>query len=198
MRFGAVVAVSVLVVCAACVAGGTTDAPPSVVAGAADRAEAADDSDGCVNDSCALGLAPPGTAAAADARAVTGAPLAVCGVQPLTGFLRDGVCRTGVDDVGAHTVCGIVTAEFLAFSKGRGNDLVTARGGFDGLVPGSRWCLCESRVQEALAAGIRVPIDLSATHTAALRTLTRAQLDGLAATAGAAAPTGEPAHAGRP
>lgn len=196
MRFRVVVAVSVLVGCAACVAGSTSDAPRSVVVAAANRPEAADDTDGCIDDSCALGLAPPGTAATVDARAVTGAPLAVCGLKPLTGFSRDGVCRTGVDDVGAHTVCGIVTSEFLAFSRERGNDLVTARGSFDGLVPGDHWCLCESRVQEALAAGIRVPIDLSATHTAALRTLTRAQLDGLAAAA--TAPTGGPAHARRP
>jgi uncharacterized protein (DUF2237 family) len=139
--------------------------------------------DHCIDDRCALGLAAAGVAAATDAKAVTGAPLALCGLQPLTGFLRDGVCRTGVDDVGAHTVCGAVTASFLAFSKSRGNDLVTPRGGFAGLVPGDRWCLCESRVQEALDAGVRVPVVLSATNAAALRTLSKQTLEELGALA---------------
>ncbi|MBM4282991.1 MAG: DUF2237 domain-containing protein [Deltaproteobacteria bacterium] len=135
----------------------------------------------CTDDRCALGLAAPGVAAANDARSVTGAPLAVCGLEPLTGFVRDGVCRTGFDDAGAHTVCGVVTARFLAFSKSRGNDLVTPRGGFAGLVPGDHWCLCESRVQEALDAGVRVPVVLSATNAAALRTLSKPTLEELGA-----------------
>lgn len=139
--------------------------------------------DQCIDDRCALGLAAAGVAAASDAKAVTGAPLALCGLQPLTGFLRDGVCRTGVDDVGAHTVCGAVSAEFLAFSKSRGNDLVTPRGAFAGLVPGDRWCLCESRVQEALDAGVRVPVVLAATNAAALRTLSKQTLEELGALA---------------
>lgn len=127
-------------------------------------------------DRCALGLAAPGTDVAQGTRAVTGAPLAVCGTSPLTGFVRDGYCRTGVDDAGAHTVCGAVTAEFLAFSKGRGNDLVTPRGSFPGLVPGDRWCLCEGRVEEARAVGVRVPVVLAATNEAARRTLSPAAL----------------------
>ena len=122
-------------------------------------------------NSCALGIAEDGVAAANDARAVTGAPLAVCSLSPLTGFARDGLCRTGVDDVGAHTVCGEVTAAFLALSKARGNDLVTPRGTFGGLVPGDRWCLCEARVAEALEAGVGVPVVLEATNVRALRTL---------------------------
>lgn len=137
----------------------------------------------CIDAHCALGLAAAGVAIAPAAKAVTGAPLAVCGLTPLTGFVRDGVCRTGVDDVGAHTVCGAVSAEFLAFSKSRGNDLVTPRGDFAGLVPGDRWCLCESRVKEALDAGVRVPVVLSATNAAALRTLSKQTLEELGALA---------------
>jgi uncharacterized protein (DUF2237 family) len=139
--------------------------------------------DQCIDDRCALGLAEAGVAVATAAQAVTGAPLALCGLKPLTGFVRDGVCRTGVDDVGAHTVCGEVTASFLAFSKSRGNDLVTPRGDFAGLVPGDRWCLCESRVQEAFDAGVRVPVVLSATNAAALRTLSKQTLEELGALA---------------
>jgi hypothetical protein len=153
----------------------TTDSVSSVGAGSNDAH--------CVDDRCALGLAAPGVAVATDATAVTGAPLAVCGLTPLTGFARDGVCRTGVDDVGAHTVCGAVTASFLAFSKSRGNDLVTPRGDFPGLVPGDRWCLCESRVQEALDAGVMVPVVLPATNAAALRTLSKQTLEALGALA---------------
>jgi len=137
----------------------------------------------CVDDRCALGLAAGDAAVPTAAKAVTGAPLALCGLKPLTGFVRDGVCRTGVDDVGAHTVCGAVTASFLAFSKSRGNDLVTPRGDFAGLVPGDRWCLCESRVQEAFDAGVRVPVVLSATNAAALRTLSKHTLEELGALA---------------
>ena len=128
---------------------------------------------------CALGIAEDGVAAANDARAVTGAPLAMCSLSPLTGFARDGRCRTGVDDVGAHTVCGEVTAAFLALSKARGNDLVTPRGSFSGLVPGDRWCLCEARVAEALEAGVGVPVVLEATNVRALRTLPRETLEKL-------------------
>lgn len=165
----------VLVIAAAC---STSDVAPTVDTTAVTTADVP-----CVGDSCALGTAPAGVAAAVEARAVGGAALAVCGLKPLTGFVRDGLCRTGVDDVGAHTVCGVVTAEFLSFSKSRGNDLVTPRGAFAGLVPGDHWCLCESRVLEALDAGVRVPIDLAATNAAALRTLSRAQLDSLGALA---------------
>lgn len=168
------VAVLVLLVAAGC---STSDVPPTTLTAPNNTSDAA-----CGDDRCALGMAPGGAAAAVDGRAVIGAPLGVCGLQPLTGFVRDGHCRTGVDDVGAHTVCGVVTAEFLAFSKARGNDLVTPRGDFVGLVPGDHWCLCESRVLEALEAGVRVPIDLAATNAAALRTLSRAQLDSLGAT----------------
>jgi len=137
------------------------------------------------NNGCALGVAENGVAISDDDRAVTGAPLALCSLSPLTGFARDGLCRTGVDDVGAHTVCGEVTAAFLALSKARGNDLLTARGTFPGLVPGDRWCLCEARVAQALAAGVDVPVVLPATNVRALRTLSRETLERLAASTAA-------------
>ena len=73
-----------------------------------------------------------------------GGPLQPCSVEPLTGFYRDGCCNTGREDIGLHTVCVVMTAEFLAFSKARGNDLSTPmpQYGFAGLKPGDRWCLC--------------------------------------------------------
>jgi uncharacterized protein len=123
------------------------------------------------NNACALGEAPLGSIAEEAPSSVLGAPLMACGLEPITGFVRDGRCVTGSEDVGAHTVCGVVNDAFLQFSKARGNDLVTARGSFPGLVAGNHWCLCEGRVQEALAAGIKIPIVLAATHRRALRTL---------------------------
>jgi uncharacterized protein (DUF2237 family) len=80
------------------------------------------------------------------ARNVFGEPLHPCSLDPLTGFYRDGCCETGPDDRGSHTVCAIMTAEFLRFSRSRGNDLLTPRPefGFPGLKPGDRWCLCVS------------------------------------------------------
>ncbi|MCA9257534.1 MAG: DUF2237 domain-containing protein, partial [Phycisphaerales bacterium] len=86
---------------------------------------------------------------------VLGGPLATCGESPMTGFYRDGCCNTGPDDLGVHSVCVQVTAEFLAFSKSRGNDLSTPnpQWGFPGLKPGDRWCLCAARWAEAYAAG---------------------------------------------
>src|SRR5690606_25151449 len=89
------------------------------------------------------------------ARNVLGTDLQECGRDPLTGFFRDGCCNTGGDDVGVHTVCARVTAEFLEFSASVGNDLATPHPeyGFAGLRPGDQWCLCASRWQEALEAG---------------------------------------------
>ena len=80
-------------------------------------------------------------------RNVLGLPLAPCSREPLTGFFRDGCCRTGPDDAGVHTVCALMTADFLKFTVAAGNDLVTPRPewGFPGLVEGDRWCLCASR-----------------------------------------------------
>lgn len=105
------------------------------------------------------------------ARNVLGGPLAVCSTRPLTGFTRSGCCETGPDDAGAHVVCAIMTAEFLEFTRSRGNDLSTPRPewGFPGLRPGDRWCLCAMRWAEALAEGLAPPVSLEATHESALQ-----------------------------
>ena len=104
------------------------------------------------------------------ARNVLGGVLLPCSVAPLTGFYRDGCCNTGPEDLGLHVVCVEVTAGFLAFSRGRGNDLSTPRPeyGFPGLAPGDRWCLCAARWEEARLAGLAPPVLLEATHEAAL------------------------------
>jgi hypothetical protein len=99
---------------------------------------------------------------------VLGGPLAMCCRDPLTGFYRDGTCRTGADDLGVHSVCVRVSAAFLAFSKSRGNDLSTPQPGFPGLKPGDRWCLCAERWQEAFEAGMAPDVVLEATHEATL------------------------------
>ena len=103
-------------------------------------------------------------------RNVYGEPLQSCSERPLTGFYRSGCCHTGPEDVGLHTVCVEVTAEFLAFSKARGNDLSTAQPDFDfpGLKPGDRWCLCAARWREALEARQAPRVILTATHEATL------------------------------
>jgi len=104
------------------------------------------------------------------ARNVLGGSLTTCSGKPMTGFFRDGCCNTGPQDVGSHTVCVVMTAEFLAFSKSSGNDLSTPMPeyGFEGLRPGDRWCLCAPRWQEALEAGNAPKVVLSATHEGAL------------------------------
>ncbi len=101
---------------------------------------------------------------------VLGGPLATCAINPRTGFFRDGCCNTGPQDIGSHTVCILATAEFLAFSKSRGNDLSTPHPqfGFPGLKPGDRWCLCAPRWQEALDANAAPKVVLQATHEGAL------------------------------
>ena len=93
-----------------------------------------------------------------------------CSSRPLTGFFRDGCCATGTEDLGSHTVCAVVDAEFLAFSRQAGNDLSTPRPetGFPGLEPGDRWCVCAARWLEADAAGCAPPVILAATHERAL------------------------------
>lgn len=98
---------------------------------------------------------------------VLGQELLCCCKQPMTGFYRDGYCRTGPGDTGLHTVCIEVTAEFLAFSRLRGNDLSTPapEWEFPGLQPGDRWCLCVSRWKEALEAGVAPQVCLEATHS---------------------------------
>ncbi len=101
---------------------------------------------------------------------VLGGELAVCSNNPKTGFYRDGCCNTGAEDAGLHTVCVQVTAEFLDFSKARGNDLTTPNPmyQFPGLIPGDRWCLCAARWKEAFDAGIAPPVVLEATHMSTL------------------------------
>jgi hypothetical protein len=109
-------------------------------------------------------------------RNVLGEPLVPCSMAPLTGFFRTGCCETDEDDVGSHTVCAQVTAEFLAFQKRRGNDLVTPRPGFPGLRPGDRWCVCAARWKEALDAGCAPPVVLAATHAEAAQLVPREAL----------------------
>jgi len=101
---------------------------------------------------------------------VFGVPLAPCSNNPLTGFFRDGCCNTGDLDVGSHTVCIEASAEFLAFSRARGNDLSTPLPelGFDGVSPGDRWCLCAARWLEAYEAGAAPKVYLTSTHERAL------------------------------
>lgn len=103
-------------------------------------------------------------------RNVLGGPLGSCSERPLTGFFRDGCCNTNEEDVGSHTVCVVLTAEFLAFSKASGNDLSTPRPEFDfpGLKPGERWCLCAARWREAFQAGQAPRVVLNATNEAVL------------------------------
>lgn len=101
---------------------------------------------------------------------VLGGELEPCSFEPLTGFYRDGCCRTGKEDVGMHTVCVQTTAEFLEFSQRAGNDLSTPipEYAFPGLHPGDRWCLCCLRWKEAFQAGAAPPVVLEATHVSVL------------------------------
>jgi uncharacterized protein (DUF2237 family) len=103
-------------------------------------------------------------------RNVLGGPLKPCSADPVTGFFRDGCCRTGPGDAGVHTVCAVMTEDFLAFTVAAGNDLVTPRPEFDfpGLVAGDRWCLCAARWLEAARAGRAPPVVLDATHEKSL------------------------------
>ena len=110
---------------------------------------------------------------------VLGKPLVPCSYDPLTGYFRDGCCKTDETDTGSHLICARMTDAFLIFSKQRGNDLTTARPEyrFKGLEPGDRWCLCATRWAEALAAGVAPPVVLEATHASALKFVTLAQLE---------------------
>lgn len=112
------------------------------------------------------------------AKNVLGGVLQPCSVDPLTGFLRTGTCQVTEEDIGNHGVCIVVTAEFLAFSRARGNDLTTPHPEFDfpGLKPGDRWCLCSARWQEALRAGKAPQVVLNATSAAALEAARLADL----------------------
>jgi len=97
---------------------------------------------------------------------VLGGTLETCSMQPRTGFFRDGCCNTGPEDFGLHSVCVVLTEEFLDFSKAAGNDLSTPQPSmnFPGLKPGDRWCLCATRWKEAYEAGAAPQVVLEATH----------------------------------
>ena len=101
---------------------------------------------------------------------VLGQPLVPCSFEPLTGFFRDGCCKTNEQDIGSHLICAIVTNDFLEFSLERGNDLITPRAAyqFPGLVAGDQWCLCIDRWLEALEANCAPMIRLESTHAKAL------------------------------
>ena len=111
-------------------------------------------------------------------RNVFGNPLIPCSMDPLTGFFRNGCCETGPEDLGTHTVCAVVTAEFLEFSRARGNDLITPRPEyqFPGLKPGDKWCLCVMRWVEAKKAGVAPFVMLEATNEASLHYVTLDEL----------------------
>lgn len=109
---------------------------------------------------------------------VLGSALVPCSYDPLTGFYRDGCCKTDEHDAGSHVICAKVTQEFLDFSVSAGNDLSTPRPQyrFVGLKAGDRWCLCARRWQEAFQAGLAPPVMLESTHERALDFVTLAQL----------------------
>ena len=113
------------------------------------------------------------------AKNVLGTDLQPCCTSPMTGFFRDGSCRTCPEDTGLHTVCVIVTERFLAFSKSRGNDLSTPhpQWQFPGLKPGDRWCLCAPRWREAWQAGEAPLVMLESTHEATLAVVSRSVLE---------------------
>ena len=107
------------------------------------------------------------------ARNVLGGPLRACSYAPVTGYFRDGCCRTRQDDEGMHVVCARMTREYLEFSALQGNDLTVPQPDwrFPGLKPGDRWCLCASRWLEAWQAGVAPPVVLESTHEKALEVI---------------------------
>jgi uncharacterized protein len=112
------------------------------------------------------------------ARNVLGDPLQSCCFTPMTGYFRDGFCHTIDEDHGSHTVCAVMTAEFLTFSKSQGNDLSTPRDeyGFPGLKPGDKWCVCVSRWEEAFVVGKAPKVVLESTHERALEVVSLEEL----------------------
>lgn len=109
-----------------------------------------------------------------EAKNVLGRELKPCSTRPMTGFFRNGCCETGPSDLGLHTVCAVMSDEFLLFSFARGNDLSTPRPdlGFPGLKAGDRWCLCAGRWKEALDAGMAPQVILESTHEETLAIVT--------------------------
>jgi uncharacterized protein len=114
---------------------------------------------------------------------VLGGDLEPCSFEPVTGFYRDGYCRTGASDAGVHVVCAVMTAGFLEFTRSRGNDLVTPQPQwmFPGLEPGDRWCVVAERWNEAVEAGLVPPVVLEATHASALEFVSMVDLEAHAA-----------------
>lgn len=114
---------------------------------------------------------------------MNGESLEVCSLEPLTGFYRDGYCNTGPEDLGSHTVCVVVTAEFLEHQRAIGNDLSTPMPayGFPGLEPGDRWGVCAGRWLQSFEAGIAAPVVLAATNEAALDIVPREAMESCAA-----------------
>lgn len=121
----------------------------------------------------------------AEAKNILGTELQTCCTAPMTGFYRDGVCNTGPQDRGVHVVCAQLTEPFLSYTKAQGNDLSTPQPAynFPGLKPGDKWCLCAARWKEALDDGIAPPVDLAATHSAALKYVSLEELQANATTA---------------
>ncbi|MDA9951019.1 DUF2237 domain-containing protein [Oligoflexaceae bacterium] len=102
---------------------------------------------------------------------IYGRQLKVCSCEPMTGWFRDGLCRQDDDDIGRHTVCAVVTTEFLEFSKSRGNDLTAATAGFPGLKHGDKWCLCVTRWHQAHLAKHAPPLVLESCERSVLETV---------------------------
>ena len=104
------------------------------------------------------------------ARNVFGEPIVPCSFSPLTGYFRDGCCKTDENDLGTHVVCAIMSREFLEFSRMMGNDLITPRSEwrFPGLQPGDQWCLCAERWKQAHAAGVAPMVVLESTNASVL------------------------------
>jgi len=126
-----------------------------------------------------------GLADGAQQQNVYGNALELCSNDPLTGWYRDGYCNTDNRDGGSHVVCAEMTAEFLAYTRARGNDLSTAHPpSFPGLTPGDFWCLCATRWREALDAGVAPRVNVGATHRSALsfRGISRETLEANSAT----------------
>jgi uncharacterized protein (DUF2237 family) len=116
---------------------------------------------------------------------VMGTELELCSLEPLTGFYRDGYANTGPDDLGSHTVCVVVTTEFLEHQQAIGNDLSTPapQYGFPGLTAGDRWAVCAGRWLQSYSAGVSSPVLLRATNEQALRIVPLAALEACAADA---------------
>lgn len=108
---------------------------------------------------------------------VLGSALELCSDDPLTGWFRDGFCRTDENDQGSHTVCAELTGQFLEYTRARGNDLSSPRPGFPGLRPGDHWCLCAARWRESMRAGVAPPVVLAATHSSALTVNSLSDMD---------------------